>query len=337
MNPMNWPQDPRRIADPFGERAPLALRRSFDVLGARVDFLSDSPDLMALAEDAYRGLPAAGQPRVQLQVELRTAPGNADLGTEPPPPQMLGGAGVVGAAVDAHNLVLVMPALRRALVQLSPAMLAHAYHARYELIEFAVFQLAARSQGLVALHAGAVSGGGAGALLMGVSGAGKSTLTLHAALQGLEVVTEDGSFVDPVSLQLSGVANYLHLRFDGLDWIGDAALRERVQASPVIRRRSGVQKYELDLRGGWAPLAPQPPRLAHLVFTSAEPRPDGALLEALPREILRARLHEDQAYAMGQPGWGAFVQACGGLQGWVLHRGSHPAAGAEALRRLLMG
>ncbi len=334
---MTWPQDPRRVADPFGERAPLALRRSFDVLGARVEFLSDSAALMALAEAAYRDLPAEGSPQVQLQVELRMAAGDAAFDGEPPRPQMLGGAGVVGAAVDAHNHVLVMPALRRALVQLSPALLAHGYHARYELIEFAVFQLAARSQGLVALHAGAVSAGSSGALLMGVSGAGKSTLALHAALQGLEVVTEDGSFVDPTGLALSGVANFLHLRFDALGWIGDPALRARVLASPVIRRRSGVQKYELDLRGGWARLASRPVRLAHLVFTSAELRADGALLEPLPRDTLLARLHEDQAYAMGQPGWARFVHACGDLPGWVLHRGSHPHAGAAALRRLLMG
>lgn len=74
---MTWPQDPRRVADPFGERAPLALRRSFDVLGARVEFLSDSAALMALAEAAYRDLPAEGSPQVQVQVELRMAAGDA--------------------------------------------------------------------------------------------------------------------------------------------------------------------------------------------------------------------------------------------------------------------
>lgn len=335
---MTWPIDSRRIADPFGERAPLVLSRRYTLLGAHFEFRSDSPELLALVDEAYRDLPAHDLGGPQLQVELRLAEGNADFDDElPPPPRMLGGAGLVGAAVDAHNVVLVMPQAGRAVVQLSRAMLAFTYHARYELIELAVFQLAARSQGLVALHAGCVGLGSTGALLMGVSGAGKSTLSLHAALQGLDFLTEDGSFVEPQGLRVTGVANFLHLRFDALAWIGDAVLRARAQASPVIRRRSGVEKFELDLRGGWARLAAQPLQLQHLVFASPEVGQGGALLRALAADELLERLHGDQAYAMGQPGWPRFVQGCRQLRGWVLRRGAHPAEGAAALRSLLMG
>lgn len=325
------------MADPFGERAPLAMSRSFDLLGASFEFLSDSDALLALVEQAYRGLPAHALGGPRLQVELRLAQEDAELGAEPPRPRMFGGAGLVGAAVDAHNLVLVMPQTGRAVVQLSRSMLRFPYHARYELIEFAVFQLAARTQGLVALHAGCVGLNGRGALLMGVSGAGKSTLTLHAALQGLDFLTEDGSFCDPGRLLVTGVANFLHLRFDALDWIADTALRVRAEASPVIRRRSGVEKYELDLRGGWARLAAQPLRLEHLVFASSEPAGHGGLLQPLAAGELLERLHDDQAYAIGQPGWAQFVEGCGRLRGWALSRGAHPAEGAAALRSLLMG
>lgn len=335
---MTWPIDSRRIADPFGERAPLVLSRRYTLLGAHFEFRSDSPELLALVDEAYRDLPAHDLGGPQLQVELRLAEGNADFDDElPPPPRMLGGAGLVGAAVDAHNVVLVMPQAGRAVVQLSRAMLAFTYHARYELIELAVFQLAARSQGLVALHAGCVGLGSTGALLMGVSGAGKSTLSLHAALQGLDFLTEDGSFVEPRRGLLTGVSNFLHLRFDAVTWMDDAALRSRAETSAVIRRRSGVEKYELDLRTGWARLAAQPLRLRHLVFASAEPALGAELLQPLATAELVARLHDDQAYAMGQPGWDMFVQECGHLHGWVLRRGAHPALGASALRRLLMG
>lgn len=331
------PMDPRRIADPFGERAPLALSRSFELLGAGFDFLSDSPELLALVDAAYRGLPVHTLGETRLQVELRLADGDAEFGAEPPRPRMLGGAGVVGAAVDAHNHVLVMPQLGRAVVQLSRGLLRLPYHARYELIEFAVFQLAARTQGLVPLHAGCVGLHGRGALLMGVSGAGKSTLALHAALQGLDFLTEDGSFVEPHGLWVTGVANFLHLRVDTLDAVADAALRARALASPVIRRRSGVHKHELDLRGGWVRLAPQPLRLAHLVFVSSQAADGGALLQPLDTPALLEQLHGDQAYAMGQPGWAAFVAGCSGLHGWVLKRGAHPADGVAALRTLLTG
>lgn len=337
MTTTTWSVDPRRIADPFGERAPLALSRSYGLLGANFDFLSDSAELLALADAAYRGLPAHRLDGPTLQVELRLADDDAAFAMEPPRPRMLGGAGLVGATVDAHNLVIVLPQAGRAVVQLSRSMLAFPYHARYELIEFAVFQLAARTQGLVALHAGCVGLDGVGALLMGVSGAGKSTLTLHAALQGLDFLTEDGSFVEPQGLRVTGVSNFLHLRFDALAWIDDVALRARAQASPVIRRRSGVEKFELDLRGGWARLAAQPLQLQHLVFASPEVGQGGALLRALAADELLERLHGDQAYAMGQPGWPRFVQGCRQLRGWVLRRGAHPAEGAAALRSLLMG
>jgi serine kinase of HPr protein (carbohydrate metabolism regulator) len=61
----------------------------------------------------------------------------------------------------------------------------NAYLTRYELIEFAVFTLAQRVQGLVPLHAACVGRAGRGLLLMGGSGAGKSTLALHCLARRL--------------------------------------------------------------------------------------------------------------------------------------------------------
>jgi hypothetical protein len=326
--------DPRPIADPFGERLPLPLSRNYGLLGAAFEFLSDSEESLALVDAAYRGLPVHALGGPPLRIELRQAQGNSAFDREPPQVAMLGGAGLVGGAADAHNHVLVSPANGSAVVQLSQAMLGFPYHARYELIEFAVFQLAARAQQLVALHAGCVGMKGAGALLMGESGAGKSTLALHAMLQGLDFLTEDASFVEPRSLRLTGVSNFLHLRFDALAWVDDKRLRGHIQAAPVIRRRSGVEKYELDLRAGWARLAAAPLRLEHLVFTSPEPAVDGELLRPLDADEVLRRLHLSQPYAAGQPGWAFFVDGCARLAGWELRRGSHPRAGALALKGL---
>src|SRR3546814_9900836 len=131
------------------------------------------------------------------------------------------------------------------------------YHLRYELIEFAVFLLAARCQGLVPLHVACVGRGGRGILLLGASGAGKSTLVLHSRLQGLDVLSEDAEFVQPDGVIATGVANFRHVRADALDGIEDVAARRWIASSPVIRRRSGVEKFEVDLRR-----APRPVRLA---------------------------------------------------------------------------
>lgn len=335
MTSTRWRADPRQIADPFGERLPLALSRQFTLLGALIEFRSDSAELLALVDAAYRDLPAHTLGGPAFQVELRLTEGGVDFSAEPPAARMLGGAGLLGAAMDAHNLALVSPGTGGAVVQLSRALLAWPYHARYELIEFAVFTLACRVQGLVPLHAGCVGMHGVGALLMGESGAGKSTLALHAMQQGLDFLTEDASFVEPRTLRATGVANFLHLRFDALSWVDDAALRERIQASAVIRRRSGVEKYELDLRG-WARLAAEPLRVEHLVFASPEPAGEGELLSPLGVDEVLQRLHISQAYAAGQPGWAEFVEGCGRLHGWVLRRGAHPRDGAGVLRALLM-
>lgn len=336
MSTTTWQADPRQTADPFGERAPLALSRSHQLMGARVEFRSDSTELLALADAAYFGLPPQAVGGPTLCIELKLVEGSGSFGAEPPLPRMLGGAGLLGAAMDACNLALVNVAAGRAVVQVSRELLAFPYHLRYELIEFAAYSLACRARGLVPLHAGCVGLQGVGALLLGASGAGKSTLALHAMLQGLDFLTEDASFVDPLTRRVTGVANFLHLRFDALRWVDDVALRARIAATPVIRRRSGVEKHELDLRGGWAPLAAKPQHLAHLVFASPEPAADDVLLRPLDAAEMMQRLHISQPYAAGQPGWADFVEGCGGLHGWELRRGSQPRAGALALKGLLM-
>lgn len=332
-----WQADPRQVADPFAEQAPLALSRSHVVMGACVDFLSDSEALLALADAAYAGLPVRVCDGPPLTVELRLAHGGQAVDSEPPPARMFGGAGLLGAAMDAGNLALVNVAARRAVVQVSPGLLRWPYHLRYELIEFAVFTLVCRTRRLAALHAGCVGAAGEGVLLMGSSGAGKSTLAVQAMALGLDFLTEDATFVDPATGGAVGVPNFLHLRFDAARWLADPALQARLAAAPVIRRRSGVEKHELDLRGGWAPLAAGPLSLSHLVFASAEPAEDGALLRRLSVDETVGRLRLSQPYAAGQPGWAALVARCELLHGWVLRRGAHPQDGAQAVKSLLTG
>jgi hypothetical protein len=332
----HWQADPRQIADPFDEQAPLALRRRHGVLGASVEFRSDSPELSALADTAYAGLPGLPGDAPPLVVELRLAASAARFDKPPPVARMLGGAGLLGATVDAANLALVNPAAGRALVRVSPGLLRWPYHLRYELIEFAVFTLVARQRHLAALHAGCVAAGGQAALLMGASGAGKSTLALQSMALGLSVLTEDASFVDAGSFNAWGVPNFLHLRCDGLGWLSDPVLSARIQASPVIQRRSGVCKFELDLRAGWAPIAAGPVPVRHLVFAAAETAAGGELLQPLAPDEALARLRLSQPYAAGQPGWGALAAGAASLHAWSLRRGRHPQDGARALRSLLM-
>ena len=330
------PRPEHQQADPFGERARPAFGRTFDVLGERFEFHADDEGLLAVVDAAYAGLPPQRHsPEPPFQVRLRRT-GGAGFGdrAEPPEARMRGGAGLFGAMMDADNFAVAMPAQRSGLVAVSPALLQRfPYHARYELLEFAVFMLASRARQLVPLHAGCIAIDGAGVLLVGESGAGKSTLALHALLQGARLVTEDAAFIDADGLVATGVPNFLHLREDALPWIADDAMSARVRESPVIRRRSGVEKFELDLRHAADRVAAAPAPLRAIVYISKQAA--GHAHQALTRikpDRIAARLADSQPYAANQPGWSTFETRLAALQAFELKRGLHPREAAATLR-----
>lgn len=246
----------------------------------------------------------------------------------------MGGAGLLGAVAGPSSFVALSPDQGGALVAVASRMLEFPYHARYELIEFAVYTLATRAQQLIPLHAACVSLKDRGLLLMGESGAGKSTLSLHCLLQRLDFVSEDAVFVNARNLLATGVANFLHVCADTLHWLPKETAR-RVRAAPRIQRRSGVRKLEVDLRRGGYRLAERAPQLAAAVFLS--PRTGGrTLLRRLSGKDIAARLLAAQPYAASQPQWREFAANLRAVGGYELRRGRHPQEGAERLRELLL-
>jgi hypothetical protein len=326
------------VADPFGERAALVQRRPLALLGTEFHFEATHAALLALVDQAYQGLPAHRWPgpvrtaRVRL---VRHEDAAATRWREPPPLTTCSGGGLLCGVSDGANYAIVCPETRSGIVALSPRMLRRPYHARYELLEFAVFTLAARIGALLPLHAACVGAGGRALLLVGDSGAGKSTLALHALLAGLELISEDSTFVCPTRLLASGVANFLHVRPDALAHIDDPRSRRPIARSPMIRRRSGVEKLEVDVRRGGHRLALAPARLVGIVFLSSARALRGALVRPLARASALARLTASQPYAAGTPGWARFLARVGALPLVELRRAAHPAAGAAALQELL--
>lgn len=339
MFPSDIPLRDDPLADPFGERLRPAICMSREVLGARFRFESDSIALLELVEAAYGGLPGHRFPGLspEFHVELRVVPRTAGEGfVEPPPVRMQGGRGLLCGVVDASNYVVLAPAQRRGLIIVSEDMLAFPYHVRYELLEFAVFLLAPRVLNLVPLHGACIGKNGLGVLLLGPSGAGKSTLTLQGLLHGMDLLAEDSVFVHPENLLATGVPNFLHVKHDTLRFVDDPVAREWIERSPVIRRRSGVAKYEADLRERPGFSAQAPLRLAAAVFVSSEPAdgPDD-LLKPVPWEFVPSMLSADQPYAAGHAGWDRFVQRINRTGVYALRRGPHPRDAIQALDRLL--
>lgn len=309
------------------------------VLGGFFRFSSDNRALINLVEAAYGGLPAQAFPdgTHEFSVELRLPLRSVRLFSgAPPAPRIRTGTHVIRAVIGAGNHAVIEPARHRARVTVSEDMLGHAYHLRYELIEFAVFVLATRGIGLVPLHAACIGRQGRGVLLLGNSGSGKSTLALHCMLAGLDLLAEDAVFVRSVDLLATGVPNYLHMRTGVSDLPNDPAVRDWIVRSPVIRRRSGVEKFEVDLRCAQARLAAAPMELIGAVFVSDQPA-DGnnRLIEPLGESESVRLLSAGQAYAAGQRGWARFARQLMERGAHRLRRARHPSEAVAALQRLL--
>ncbi len=329
-------------ADPFGERQRPVLREGVDLLGGHFLFETNSAAALGIARQAYEGLPAhtLSDPPTHFQVRLHLTPScvemiQAESAVEPPWVRPLAGSEALYGVMDESSFAAIDPARRSALLVIPESRLRFPYHIRYELVEFAIYTLAARAQGLMPLHAACVGRRGRGVVLIGASGAGKSTLTLHCVLQGLEILAEDSVLVEPTSLLATGLANFLHLRRNSLQFLAGSAEADRISCSPVIRRRSGVEKLEIDLRRFRYALASTPLRPVALVFLSTEPGGEGPLLVPVNRETLAATLTGTQRYAAAQPGWSCFRRRMTELPAFELRRGPHPRDGAAALCELL--
>jgi hypothetical protein len=329
---------PELFPDPFAERSAASLHRDIHVLGAQIRFESNSEELLRLVDSAYGGLPrhelSQVRPRLRIRLIL-TSRERKRTSAEPESLQMFSGAGLLAGSTESSNFVVVSPHEQAALVAVSPRMLRFPYHTRYELIEFAVFTLTARAQGLVAMHGACVGRAGSAVLLMGPSGAGKSTVTLQCLTEGLEILAEDSVFVTPDTLLATGVSNFLHVRADSLRWVASRLTRAKLRQSPVIRRRSGVRKYEIDLRGGGYRLAMRPLKIRAIVFLSAQSAAGKPLLKRLAQKETLPMLIHEQAYAANQPSWPSFIRSIKRLPFFELRRGPHPRESVAALRELI--
>ncbi|HXO66241.1 MAG TPA: hypothetical protein VN882_16240 [Steroidobacteraceae bacterium] len=327
--------------DPFGEHRRTLWRERLQLLGGRFDFETDSVRLLRLVQAAYARLPAhrLGDTLPHFRVRLvltgtgRRAPARSP--GEPPPVKPLAGAGILCGAMAHANFVALTPQQHAALIVVATDMLRHPYHLRYELLEFAVYVLAARAQALVPLHAACLGENHEGVLLIGPSGSGKSTLVLHALRAGLEFVAEDSVLVEPASLKATGVANFLHLRRDSLRFLGRDDRTALLRGSATIRRRSGVEKLEIDVRRRGYRLASAPLRIRAVVFISRRSAGGRSLLAPLRTSAVLERLAATQRYAARQPGWQSFQARVARLPGYELRRGSHPLAAVETVRELL--
>ena len=137
----------------------------------------------------------------------------------------------------------------------------------------------------------------------------------------------------PKTLLATGVGTFLHVRTDApaLENGHDRWIRR----SRVIRRRSGIEKFEVDVRRPPGRIAPTALKIKAVVFVSSRRARDATVLVPLPRRDAVRRLTASQAYAAGQAQWKEFVKRAGCLPAFELRRGDGPEAAVRALRELL--
>ncbi len=108
-----------------------------------------------------------------------------------------------------------------------------------------------------------------------------------------------------------------------------------LRRSPVIRRRSGVEKLEIDLRQRRFRLARAPLEVIAVVDLASRQARGGPLLTRLGSRELQRRLRVSQPYAASQPGWRTLVQRIRTVPAFELRRGRHPRESVAALQELL--
>ena len=326
--------------DPFREDSKAQLHTRVSVLGGDFDIGTSAPRLLELAIEAFGGLPRQRlerrPPRFLVQLLLNDRKRTWARNAAPPPPAFSSGSGLLSATIDAGNFAVMDPGMSRALISVSKAMLEQPYYPRYELIELACLTLAARVQRLAPLHAACVGTNGNGLLLIGGSGTGKSTLCLQALAGGMQLLSEDSAFVAPTSLRATGVANYLHVTREALGFLPAGALRRAIERSPVIERRSGARKLEVDVRTLHAKIPRQPLRLVATVFLSRRAAGRARILRQIDRGASIVRLRREQPYALHRyAAWAPFERRIAELPSYELRRTEHPDIAVQQLRELL--
>lgn len=248
-----------QATDFLGHSAPLAYQASFPVLGVPVEFLSNSPAVIAAAERSFahwRAVPAqlvaAQAPRVvRVLVHAGARPS-----VERAPFTHRAHSGWLLASCGESMLAAQMDR-GEALASVTPELVADEEHFRYHVIESMALALASRHD-RTPIHAGAVVHAGQALLLAGHSTAGKSTLCYACVRDGFQLLAEDVIYVSMhTGFRIWGNARYIHLLPDAPRFFAELAdVPPRIQAN-------GKRKLAVDLA------AQGPDRLRHTAERAA--------------------------------------------------------------------
>ncbi len=341
---------PRTASDPFLERIATPYTATLRVINMPVQVESNQHGLLRLAQQAFDDYGATELATV-APLHLRLIANtdfDAEALTQPPPVRVWSDGDLLVASMTSADIGVCSFKARRAMITVSPAMMAFPYHVRYELIEFILYQLVSRSIGAVGIHVACVAdprdAQGGVLLLLGESGAGKSTLAYACLTRGWRFLSEDGAFVVAadtvpvvggksrnVKVTIRGMPNFIHLN-DGAQPLFPDAYQS--QDAIWITRRSGRRKVEIDVRQAF----PEAPRnegmLDSLIFLTQQRGPQPTI-RLLPVAQVRARLITLQPFAAAQVNWPEILPYLLAYPAYLLDAGSNPHSAVDLLGSVL--
>ena len=232
--------------DVLGHSAPLDQRARFPLLGLPLEFRSNSPAVIAAAEQSFgrwRDLaPELIEPCEPLIVDLIVHPAHINEHGSISQAQFIQRVhGDWFIASSGANLLTARRDQGQAVGFVTPDLVADNAHFRYTVLECLALLLASWRD-RTPIHAGAVVHAGRAALLVGSSGSGKSTLCYACARAGLGLLAEDVIYVGMRDrLRLWGNPWRIHLLPDAPQLFPELADR------PAQIQANGKRKLAVDL------------------------------------------------------------------------------------------
>jgi hypothetical protein len=202
-------------SDPVLSNASLPLRVTFFPLGFPVEIITNSPDVLAAAQQSW-GLFRQQFACPPLTIRLGVASGADASSALPQAPVTRAREHLMSHIADAYNFVHCDLNTGFAFGWITPQTAASTLYLRYFILEAAALcMLAARHT--TPLHAACITVAGQGMLLCGNSGAGKSSLAFAGARTGWTFTCDDASYLplDRSDRMVIGNCHQIRLRDSG--------------------------------------------------------------------------------------------------------------------------
>ena len=220
----------------------LPLRATYSPLGFPLDVFSNSPAVLAAAEESWKSfLPKFAHTHMEIRISVQGD--ENDDATLPPTPVCCMQSNLFLCVADAHNFMVCDFNNNRSFGTITPATAGSLQYFRYHFLEAAALTTIT-SLHAAPVHAACVCPLGIGVLLCGDSGVGKSSLAYAGARAGWSFVCDDSSYllldgVDPVVI---GNSHKIRFRSSGVK------LFPELDGKPITPRVVGKPSIEVPYR-----------------------------------------------------------------------------------------